>query len=162
MKYELKQRTTDHGLRTSDVGPRTSDFGRRTLNLGLFVLLCLSFAAAQNASDYFPSKTGNTWRYQRFSLDTLQNQILVSKTIVTDSLIGTMQIKGSPAFVLISGKKPAYDTTFVNVQGSTIAEYLIGYPRITSQLPVDSLGLGFVWGYLNSVFPVVPKYEKIY
>ena len=117
--------------------------------IGFLVLLSFSLAWAQNASDYFPSRTGNTWRYQRYSLDTLQNQILNSKTIVTDTLIGTMQVKGSTAFVLLSGKKAPFDTTFVGVQGSTISEFLIGYPRIASQLPIDSLGLGFVWNYLN-------------
>jgi len=120
---------------------------KNSASIGLLALLCVSFAAAQNASDYFPSNIGNTWRYQRFSLDTLQNQIVDSKTIVSDSLVGSVQMKGLPAFVLISGKKG--DTTFVNVQGSIISEFLVGYPRITSQLPVDSLGLGFVWGYLN-------------
>jgi hypothetical protein len=120
---------------------------KNSAKMGLLTLLCVSFAAAQNASDYFPSKIGNTWRYQRFSLDTLQNQILGSKTIVSDSIVGTVQMKGLTAFILISGKKG--DTTFVNVQGSTISEFLVGYPRVTSLLPVDSLGLGFVWGYLN-------------
>ncbi len=120
---------------------------KNSAKITLFLLLCVSFAAAQNASDYFPSKPGNTWRYQRFSLDTLQKQIVSSKTIVSDSLVGTVQMKGSPAFVLISGKKG--DTTFVNVQGSIISEFVTGYPHITSLLPVDSLGLGFVWDYLN-------------
>jgi hypothetical protein len=115
----------------------------------LLVLLCISLAAAQNASDYFPSKIGNAWRYQRFSLDTLQNQIVGSKTIVSDSLAGTKLVKGSLAYVLLSGNKPPFDSTYVRVEGSTISEYLVGYPRITSLLPVDSLGLGFVWGYLN-------------
>ena len=115
----------------------------------LFCLLFVAYAAAQNASDYFPSHTGNTWRYQRFSLDTLQNPIISSKTIVSDSLAATEQIRDTAAFVLLSGEKPQFDTTFVNVQGSTISEFVTGYPRITSMLPVDSLGLGFVWDYLN-------------
>ena len=122
---------------------------KTSAKIALLVLLCVSFAAAQNASDYFPSNIGNTWRYQRFSLDTLQNQILGSKTIVSDSLVGTVQMKGQSAYLLLSGKKPPFDSTFVNVQASTISEFLVGYPRITSLLPVDSLGLGFVWGYLN-------------
>jgi hypothetical protein len=124
----------------------------RIKSLGGILLLCLLFvayAAAQNAGDYFPSHPGNTWRYQRFSLDTLQNPITGSKTVVSDSLAVTEQIRDTTAFVLLSGEKPPFDTTFVNVQGSTISEFVTGYPRITTMLPVDSLGLGFVWDYLN-------------
>jgi len=146
----------------------------RIKSLGGILLLCLLFvayAAAQNAGGYFPSHPGNTWRYQRFSLDTLQNPIISSKTIVSDSLATTEQIRDTTAFLLLSGAKPQFDTTFVNVQGSTdnssprtpsllgvprlprantiISEFVTGYPRITSMLPVDSLGLGFVWDYLN-------------
>ena len=115
----------------------------------LLFLLCISFATAQNASDYFPSNYGNTWRYERYSLDTLQNPITSSMTIVSDSLAGTEQANDTTAFVLLSGEKPQFDTTFVNVQNSTISEFVTGYPRITSMLPVDSLGLEFVWDYLN-------------
>ena len=115
----------------------------------LLSLLSASFAGAQNAGDYFPSHPGNTWRFQRFSLDTLQNPIISSKTVVSDSLAATEQIRDTTAFVLLSGEKPPFDTTFVNVQDSTISEFVTGYPRITSMLPVDSLGLGFVWDYLN-------------
>ena len=120
-----------------------------SIQTGFLILLCISLSSAQNASDYFPSRTGNSWRYQRYSLDTLQNQILSSKTIVTDTLVGTKQVKDTTAFILLSGKKTPFDTTYVGVQGSTISEYLIGYPRITSQIPIDSLGLRFVWNYLN-------------
>jgi hypothetical protein len=115
----------------------------------LTCFLCISFAAAQNAGDYFPSNHGNTWRYQWFSLDTLQNPIASSKTIVSDSLAATEQVNDTTAFLLLSGGKPQFDTTFVNVHGSAISEFVAGYPRITTLLPVDSLGLGFVWSYLN-------------
>ncbi len=109
--------------------------------------LCISLASAQTASDYFPSHAGNVWRYQRFSLDTLQNPIITSKTIVSDSLAGTLQVKGLQSYILLSQSKS--DTTFVNVQGSSIEEFVTGYPHITSMLQVDSLGLGFVWDYLD-------------
>ncbi|MGA9405683.1 MAG: T9SS type A sorting domain-containing protein, partial [Bacteroidota bacterium] len=108
-----------------------------------------SLGTAQNASDYFPSNQGNTWRYERFSLDTLQNPITSSMTIVSDSLAITEQVRDTTAFLLLNGQKPQFDTTFVNDQGSTISEFVAGYPRITSLLPVDSLGLSFVWDYLN-------------
>ncbi|MGA7162146.1 MAG: T9SS type A sorting domain-containing protein [Bacteroidota bacterium] len=112
-------------------------------------LLSFSFTAAQNATDYFPSNTGNTWKYERFSLDTLQNPIINSMTIVSDSLGATGPVRDTAAFFLLSGSKPQFDTTFVNVQGSTISEFDAGFPRITTMLPVDSLGLSFVWDYLN-------------
>ena len=115
----------------------------------LLAPVCLSFAAAQNAGDYFPSKLSNTWNYQRFTLDTLQHPITSSKTVVSDSLGATEPVNDTTAFLLLSGGKPPFDTTFVNVQNSTISEFVTGYPRITSMLPVDSLGLSFVWDYLN-------------
>src|SRR3989304_4045368 len=115
----------------------------------LLASLCVSLAEAQNAGDYFPSHIGNKWQYQRFELDTLQQQIFASKTIVVDSLAGTKEVEGSIAHVLLSGNGPQFDSTYVRTEGSTISEFLVGYPRITSMLPVDSLGLGFVWGYLD-------------
>src|ERR1039458_4341709 len=90
----------------------------RIKSLGAILLFCLLFvayAAAQNAGDYFPSHPGNTWRYQRFSLDTLQNPIISSKTVVSDSLAAMEQIRDTTAFLLLSGEKPSFDTTFVNV-----------------------------------------------
>jgi len=129
----------------------SKQFSRRKGLRGI-LLLCLlsvSFAAAQNASDYFPSNPRNTWRYQRYSLDTLQNLVTSSKTIDSDSLAATEQIRDTAAFLLLSGENQQFDTTFVNVRGSTISEFVTGYPHITSILPVDSLGLGFVWDYLN-------------
>ena len=116
----------------------------------LFLVLCaISSAAAQNASDYFPSKVGNTWRYQKFVLDTSQLPIASSKTIESDTLSGGLQVGGVAASVTLNRSGSILDSTYINVQGSTISEYVVGYPRIATLLPVDSLGLDFVWDYLN-------------
>ena len=107
-----------------------------------------SSAWGQNAGDYFPSMVGNSWRYQHFVLDTLQKRVAGSESIVVDSLTGTAQISDTIAYILVTGSNTKPESTFVSVLGSTISERAEGYPRITSLLPVDSLGLGFVWSYL--------------
>ncbi len=112
-----------------------------------FIVTGISIAWGQGAGDYFPSRIGNSWRYQRFVLDTLQNQVVGSKTVVVDSLTGTKQISDTLASILVSNDNSGAESTYVSVVGTTISEYVVGYPRITSLLPVDSLGLGFVWNY---------------
>jgi hypothetical protein len=127
---------------------------KESLVLVLWTVLSLfliggSSAWGQNAGDYFPSKIGNSWRYRHFVLDTLQNRLAGSESIVVDSLTGTEQISDTLAFILVTSSNSKAESTLVNVVGPTIFEYAVGYPRITSLLPVDSLGLGFVWDYLH-------------
>lgn len=119
--------------------------------LSVLILVCvLSLPApAQNAADYFPHSLGSSWKYQRFTLDSLQQQITASKLIEVDTLTQFQQIKGSAAYVLIGKGLPRPETTLVNIGESTISLFVVGYPRVTDILPIDSLGLGFVWNYRN-------------
>ena len=114
----------------------------------LVCVLCLP-ASAQNAADYFPHSLGSSWKYQRFALDSSQKQIAASKLTEVDTLSQVQQIKGSAAYLLIGKGLSRPETTFVNIGGSTISLFVVGYPRVTDILPIDSLGLGFVWNYRN-------------
>ena len=117
--------------------------------VGAFFFSGGSSAWGQSAGDYFPSKIGNSWRYQHFVLDTLQKRAAGSESIIVDSLTRTKQISDTLAFLLVSNNNSKAESTLVNTQNSTISEFVAGYPRITTLLPVDSLGLGFVWNYLR-------------
>ncbi|HTR82821.1 MAG TPA: T9SS type A sorting domain-containing protein [Bacteroidota bacterium] len=112
--------------------------------LWLFTFSTISLS--QDAGLFFPSSRGNAWTYLHYPLDSLQVRQSGLASTETDSLIASASVGGQPASILRNSASA--ESTIVHVQGSTIFEYATGYPRITSLLQVDSLGLSFVWDYL--------------
>ena len=119
---------------------------KEILLLGLLLIVCTS-VGAQSSAVYFPSAAGNCWKYDRYPLDSLQNRIPQGLRTDTDSLAGQVQVGGLSASFLFNKAKS--ESTFVSVSGSAISEYGAGFPRLFSLIQVDSLGLGFVWNYVN-------------
>jgi len=122
---------------------------RSLKELLLLALLTMVSATAQgqSAGPYFPSAAGNCWRYQRYPLDSLQNRVSQNVRTDSDSLADSLQVGGLSASFLLN--KARSESTFVSVNGSAISEYGAGFPRLFSLLQVDSLGLSFVWNYVN-------------
>jgi hypothetical protein len=105
------------------------------------LLITTSAMLAQNASDYLSTKTGSSWRYQRFTVDAAQNPIAGTKTIETDSLAGSKLMGGITALVFRNMTNRLRDSVLVNVHGDSVSYFNGGYPLECIKPIADSLGL---------------------
>ncbi|MGE5314196.1 MAG: T9SS type A sorting domain-containing protein [Acidobacteriota bacterium] len=117
---------------------------KTTISHFIVLVLLPWMLQAQSAADYLPSRMGSVWRYQRYTLDSMQNQIPQSKRIETDSLAGTTLRGMIRAYLFRNLSNMNRDSVIADVHGDTVAFFNGGYPKEGLKLVSDSLGLGFL------------------